>query len=129
MLQDAEGYREEMRLGAEGATQRFNLILPAYKKAPEVTQKRLYLEALEQVFAKTNKVIVDTQSNGSPLIYLPIDKMMADRSPAPPPPSLPEATQKPTSAVDNNTGLGKREASPKITAVRRYIRDNNGERS
>jgi membrane protease subunit HflK len=136
MLQDAEGYREEMRLGAEGATQRFNLILPAYQKAPEVTKKRLYLEALEQVFSKTNKVIVDTQNNASPLIYLPIDKLMSDKS-AVSLSGMPGVTQQKSASAD--TGAGKnantassgsypREASPKITAIRRYIRDN-GERS
>jgi membrane protease subunit HflK len=135
LLQDAEGYREEMRLGAEGATQRFNLILPEYQKAPDVTKKRLYLEALEQVFSKTNKVIVDTQSNGSPLIYLPLDKLMSDKSSVQSS-TLPDMPQKATS-VDTSTGRSAsvassnnypREASPKITAIRRYIRDN-GERS
>jgi membrane protease subunit HflK len=136
ILQDAEGYREEMRLGAEGATQRFDLILPAYKKSPEVTKKRLYIESLEQVFSKTNKVIVDTQNNGSPLIYLPIDKLMSGKS-SDSTPSVPDAEPKSTQA--DTTGVRKnantvssnnysREASPKITAIRRYIKDN-GERS
>ncbi len=137
ILQDAEGYREEMRLNAEGATQRFNLILPAYKKSPAVTTKRLYIESLEQVFSKTNKVIVDTQQNGSPLIYLPIDKLLSAKSADEAMPSTPDATQK--SAQGDTSGLRKnantvssnnysREASPKITAIRRYIKDN-GERS
>lgn len=131
MLQDAEGYREEMRLGAEGATQRFNLILPAYIKSPAVTKKRLYLETLEQVFSKTNKVIVDTQNNGSPLLYLPIDKLMSDKS-STSPSNVSDATPKSTTV---DTGVRKnantvstngylREASPKITAVRRYIKDD-----
>ncbi|MEY3182370.1 MAG: HflK protein [Pseudomonadota bacterium] len=135
LLQDAEGYREEMRLGAEGATQRFNLILPAYQKSPEVTKKRLYLEALEDVFSKSNKVIVDTQSNGSPLIYLPIDKLLSDKPEEASLPNYPDATQKstPSDTVplrSNNATANSyaREASPKITTIRRYIRDN-GERS
>jgi len=71
----AMGYKEEIILIAEGNVKRFNAILPQYKKAPKVTQTRLYLETMEQIFSKTSKVLVDS-SLGNNLIYLPFDKLI-----------------------------------------------------
>lgn len=71
----AMGYKEETILIAEGNVQRFNSILPQYQKAPKVTQTRLYLETLEQIFSKTSKVLIDS-SLGNNLIYLPFDKLV-----------------------------------------------------
>jgi len=77
MLEEANGYREEMRLIAEGAKQRFNLVLPEYQKAPQVTRTRLMLETMEQVFSNTNKVMIDNKDKGAtPLLYLPVDKLI-----------------------------------------------------
>ena len=67
---EAEGYKEQVIAQAEGESERFNQLYAEYKKAPEVTRKRLYLEAMESVLSNTNKVIVDND-NGSSLMYLP----------------------------------------------------------
>jgi membrane protease subunit HflK len=61
---------------AEGETSRFLSILAEYRKAPEVTRKRLYLDTLESVLHKSSKVVVDTKSGGNNLLYLPLDKLM-----------------------------------------------------
>lgn len=80
MLQDAEAYRDRVIADAEGDAARFLSLLTEYQKAPRVTRERLYLDALEDVYGRTNKVIVDTEGSGN-LLYLPIDKLMeADRS-------------------------------------------------
>jgi len=77
MLEEANGYREEMRLLAEGAKQRFNLVLPEYLKAPQVTRTRLLLETMEKVFTDTNKILIDNKNKQTtPLIYLPVDKLI-----------------------------------------------------
>jgi len=70
---EALGYKEETILLAEGNVQRFNKILPEYKKAPRVTQTRLYLDTMEQVLLKTTKALVENAGNG--MIYLPLDKL------------------------------------------------------
>ncbi len=75
MLQEADAYKQEAINAALGDTQRFSMILPEYKKAPKVTKTRLYLDALEQVFSNSSKVLVDVNS-GNNLIYLPLDKLM-----------------------------------------------------
>jgi len=48
--------------------------LAEYQKAPEVTRERLYLDAMQQVMANTNKVLVDVEG-GNNVMYLPLDKM------------------------------------------------------
>jgi membrane protease subunit HflK len=53
--------------------------LKEYKKAPEVTRKRLYLETMESVLNKTGKVIVDSE-NANNLMYLPLDQLMKQSS-------------------------------------------------
>jgi membrane protease subunit HflK len=46
-----------------------------------VTRERLYLETVEEVLGKSAKVLVDVDGTGN-MIYLPIDKLMEQRSPA-----------------------------------------------
>jgi len=60
---------------ADGEASRFNQVLTEYQKAPEVTRKRLYLDAMEGVLSNSSKVLVDVD-NGNSLMYLPLDKMM-----------------------------------------------------
>ena len=72
---EAEGYRDKVIAQAEGEASRFDQLYKEYSKAPEVTRKRLYIEAIESVLSKTNKVILDNDS-GSSLMYLPIDKLI-----------------------------------------------------
>lgn len=77
MVQEAEGYRAAVIARAEGDARRFSLIAREYAKAPRVTRTRLYIEALEHIYSRTTKVMVDQKSGGNSLIYLPIDKLMA----------------------------------------------------
>lgn len=75
VLQDAEGYRDRVIADAEGESARFEALLTEYQKAPRVTRDRLYLEAIEEVYSSSNKIIIDTEGSGN-LLYLPIDKLM-----------------------------------------------------
>ena len=75
MLQDAEAYRDRLIADAEGDAARFIALLTEYRKAPRVTRERLYLDALEDVYGRTSKVILDVEGSGN-LLYLPIDKIM-----------------------------------------------------
>lgn len=67
---EAEGYKSERLARAEGDAQRFNLVEAQYKAAPEVTRKRLYLETMQDVIARTPKVI--DFSSGKNILSLPI---------------------------------------------------------
>jgi membrane protease subunit HflK len=75
-FEEAGAYREQVIAEADGEADRFNKLLAEYKKAPEVTRQRLYLDALQSVYSNTNKVMVDVEG-GNNVMYLPLDKMAA----------------------------------------------------
>ncbi|HFL8824150.1 MAG TPA: FtsH protease activity modulator HflK [Candidatus Azoamicus sp. OHIO1] len=77
MLEAANAYKQEVIFSAEGDVIKFNLILPEYQHAPEVTRTRLYLDALEFILSKTTKILIDLNKSNS-LIYLPIDKFISN---------------------------------------------------
>lgn len=74
MKQEAEGYKQRVIAQAEGETNRFRKVLAEYHKAPDVTRKRLYLEAIEAVLSKTDTVMLDVKGSNN-LLYLPLDKI------------------------------------------------------
>jgi len=69
---EAEGYATERVNRARGDVAAFNSVLAEYKRAPEVTRTRLYLEALNKVLPKIGSVVVvqDGQTNPLPLLNL-----------------------------------------------------------
>jgi len=75
MREGAMAYREQVIAQAEGETSRFLQTMKEYKKAPEITRKRLYLETMEYVLANNSKVLLQVTS-GNSLMYLPLDKLM-----------------------------------------------------
>jgi len=74
ILADANAYQQQVTLSAEAQVAKFQALLTAYKAAPVVTRERLYLETMQAIYANTNKIFIDGNSNN--LMYLPIDKMM-----------------------------------------------------
>jgi membrane protease subunit HflK len=76
LMQEAEGYRSMVVENATGNASRFKQVLVEYQKAPGVTRDRLYLETMQQIFSSASKVMVDAKS-GSNLLYLPLDKLIA----------------------------------------------------
>lgn len=79
MIEEAEAYKAEVIARAEGETDRFENLLTEYKRAPEVTRQRLYLETMESVMKNSSKVMVDVEG-GNNMLYLPLDRM-GSRSP------------------------------------------------
>jgi membrane protease subunit HflK len=85
--QDAEAYREQAVAEAKGETSRFLQIYDQYKKAPNVTRERMYLETMERIFSETNKTIIDTGRSGPGVVpYLPLTELPVppSRSSSPP---------------------------------------------
>jgi membrane protease subunit HflK len=80
LQQEAEGYKQRIIATAEGDASRFKQVLTEYSKAPAVTRERLYLDTMQQVFANTSKVLVDSRGNGSNLLYLPLDRLVQQAS-------------------------------------------------
>ena len=75
LMEEATGYRQRIIVTAEGDASRFKQVLTEYSKAPEVTRSRMYLETVQQVYANTSKVMMDSKGSGN-LLYLPLDKLM-----------------------------------------------------
>jgi membrane protease subunit HflK len=89
LVQSAEAYREQTVAEATGQTARFNKIYEEYKKAPEVTRQRLYLETMERLFGGTDKIILDSsgQGGGAVVPYLPLPELRSR-----PPAQAPQST-------------------------------------
>ncbi len=75
LLQEAEGYKQSLIARAEGDASRFKSLVGEYNKAPGVTRDRLYLDAMQQIYSNTTKILVD-QKGGNNMLYLPLDKLM-----------------------------------------------------
>jgi membrane protease subunit HflK len=93
LLAEANAYKLEVVDRAKGDAARFDQLVVEYKKSPQVIRQRLYLETMESVLSRTNKVIVE--GNGNNMFYLPLDKMMNNSSvpSAAPSQAMPELEQ------------------------------------
>jgi modulator of FtsH protease HflK len=70
LTHDASAYKEEVVSKAEGDAARFKMVLNEYKKAKDITKKRIYLDTMQHILKDTETVILgDTQNNIS---YLPL---------------------------------------------------------
>ncbi|EGR2180222.1 FtsH protease activity modulator HflK [Vibrio parahaemolyticus] len=74
LKKEAQGYNERVTNEALGQVAQFEKLLPEYQAAPGVTRDRLYIDAMEEVYTNTSKVLIDSESSGN-LLYLPIDKL------------------------------------------------------
>jgi membrane protease subunit HflK len=74
MIEEATGYRSRVVAEAEGEARRFEQLLTEYKKTPEVTRERLYIDALQEVMANSSKVMIDVDG-GNSMLYLPLDQL------------------------------------------------------
>ncbi|MBO4120980.1 FtsH protease activity modulator HflK [Cupriavidus gilardii] len=110
LAEEAQAYKARVIAQAEGDASRFRQVQNEYAKAPQVTRDRIYLETMQQIYANTSKVLVDTKQ-GNNLLYLPLDKLMSQSQGDPrgmagavPPPATP------TPAPDASADTRSREA-------------------
>jgi modulator of FtsH protease HflK len=79
MQQSAEAYKAKVTAIAEGQTALFSQLEAAYAQAPEVTRRRLYMDAVEDLLAHAHKVLIDSKAgsgSGGNMLYLPLDKLL-----------------------------------------------------
>jgi membrane protease subunit HflK len=71
-IEGAEGYAVKRVNEAMGAASRFTQVFEEYKKAPEITRQRIYLETMSDIYqAVDRKIIIDENVNGVlPLLNL-----------------------------------------------------------
>jgi len=80
MLEEANGYHDEVIARAEGEAKRFDLLVEQYRLAPEVLRERLYLDTMQEVMSSTSKILVSGGEGNNNLLYLPLDKLMQQSS-------------------------------------------------
>jgi membrane protease subunit HflK len=78
-IEEANAYKEQVIAEAEGEANRFVKLLTEYRKAPEVTRQRLYLDAVQEVLSNASKVMIDVEG-GNNMLYLPLDRMVNQTS-------------------------------------------------
>jgi modulator of FtsH protease HflK len=75
MIQEAEAYKEQVVNQAQGETKRFLALYNAWRQSGEVTERRLYLETMEEILQKSPKIIIDPAAKGGqgvvPYLALP----------------------------------------------------------
>lgn len=84
----AEAYKEEKVKRAEGDVAKFLAVLAEYEKAKDVTRKRLYLETMEQVLPDIRKFIIDSEASGGVLKLLPLEGAQFGNTPLNPNPQI-----------------------------------------
>jgi membrane protease subunit HflK len=107
LLEEAAGYKVRVINEAQGDVSRFNQVLSQYEKAPDVTRRRLYLDAQEQILSSVSKVVIDQKGSGGNLLYLPLDKLMATVEAMP---AQPAASAPATPSVEELNAQRSREA-------------------
>ncbi len=68
---------------AQGETARFRALVEEYKKAPEITRRRLLLEAMDQILPDSDKVLLSGEVGQSLLPHLGLKPPAAGPAPAP----------------------------------------------
>ena len=84
ILQAAEGYKQQAVAEAKGQSARFLKVYDEYKKAPDVTRQRIYLETMERILGGSEKLIYDGGSSAPQGVvpYLPLNELTPRRSTA-----------------------------------------------
>ena len=77
IVQGAEGYKQQAIAEAKGQSARFLKVYEEYKKAPDVTRERLYLETMERILGNSDKLVYDggASGQGGVVPYLPLSEL------------------------------------------------------
>ena len=119
LVQEAEGFRAQRVNEATGQAERFKSILEEYRKAPDITLQRLYLEAMEEILPSVSKFIVEDDLGGGLLQLLNLNggQVPTQFNPQIAPASGPTSSSQsgPTSSSQSGTASSGQQAE---TAVR-----------
>jgi membrane protease subunit HflK len=119
IVRQAEAYKAQKVALAQGDAQRFLSVYDQFKVNPSVTERRLYLETMSDVFGHMNKVLVDPgiggAGGGSGVVpYLPLEQLLQNaparlQNPAPanPAPSGSANQTQVTPTPDTSTGASQ----------------------
>jgi len=75
VIQEARAYAARVEADSIGQAERFNRIYDEYRRAPQVTRQRMYLETIEDVLGGMNKIIIDESAGSGVVPYLPLNEL------------------------------------------------------
>jgi membrane protease subunit HflK len=86
IVNQANAYKESRILDAEGESRRFLAVAAEYNRARDVTRRRLYLEAMEEILSRSGmeKLVLPSGLASEALPLLPLDRMMRSTDAAKP---------------------------------------------
>jgi modulator of FtsH protease HflK len=67
LVREAQSFKGQRVARAIGNTSRFLTLLAEYQKAPDVTQTRLYLEAIEEILPEVSMYVIDSEQGQVPV--------------------------------------------------------------
>ncbi|RMH04579.1 MAG: FtsH protease activity modulator HflK [Nitrospirae bacterium] len=84
-INQAKAYAQARIAKAQGEANRFLATLKEYRQAKDVIEKRVYIETMEDILSKVDKIILDSKAAGNLLPYLPLERLhtrqtMGDRT-------------------------------------------------
>lgn len=79
LINEAQGYKAAKVQDATGQAQRFIALEQEYAKAKDVTRQRLYIETMEDVLGRANKILLDDAAGQQVVPYLPLDQVLKTR--------------------------------------------------
>jgi membrane protease subunit HflK len=63
-LREAEAYAAERVKHAQGDADRFSVMLAEYRKAPQITRDRMYIETMKLIYPGLEKIVIDENAEG-----------------------------------------------------------------
>ncbi|MCE9521836.1 MAG: FtsH protease activity modulator HflK [Alphaproteobacteria bacterium] len=80
IVQDAEAFKQQAVTLAQGESQRFLTIYEQYRASPLVTRERLYVETMQRILSRSNKIIIDGNASSGVQPYLPLPELRRNQS-------------------------------------------------
>ena len=74
VVNQAKGYAQARLNRAEGEANRFLATLREYNQARDTISKRIYIETMEEILPKMEKIIIDGKAAERLVPYLPVDR-------------------------------------------------------
>ena len=71
IVEEAQGFKDGRIAKAQGEAEGFLAILEGYQQSPDVTRRRLYLEAMEEILPGIKKYVLSSENGVLP--FLPLD--------------------------------------------------------
>ena len=80
MRENASAEKEKLIREAQGEAKRFEAFYETYKSNKDVTSRRVYLEAMQEVFSKSEKFVMDDNGKSGVVPYLPLNELIGKKS-------------------------------------------------